>query len=380
MPKRRRVIEKSNNTSKRKGAFLKVFLYILSTIVILYLIYFFFTILSIKTKDVTTEFSSQGYILSNKFDTLRKTLVVLENGSGDKRRITDIYVYLTNSDKKSEIVIYIPATIYYAGLEEKFGNEIPVSSFRYAGDFLQKGRGVEYAIWQLNQLLGFKSNKYIFFSTDAMKAIGFDYNGSNLENIKNLNSHMNVLHMIRYASTLSDLDEKIYSNIPFYDIKLEIQNIGYGRNEYSREIINLGEEKYLTDGALVTGDKIKVLNTVEYDKNFRLAFEKVLDRALENERVRVEVYNGSDLSGVASSFGRKIVNSCCDVVRYGNAPGGEEKTKIYISNMSKFQNAYKVVSDVIPVDFETVEGRPNFMTTGDIVVILGKDIKSMYSF
>ena len=131
---------------------------------------------------------------------------------------------------------------------------------------------------------------------------------------------------------------------------------------------------------MVTGDKIKVLNTAEYDKVFRDLFEKVLDRGLENERVRVEVYNGSELTGVASSFGRKIVNTCCDVVRYGNAPNSEEKTKVYVSNMEKFSNAYRVVSDVIPIEFETVEGRPDFMTTGDIVVVLGKDIKSMYSF
>ena len=48
--------------------------------------------------------------------------------------------------------------------------------------------------------------------------------------------------------------------------------------------------------------------------------------------------------------------------------------------MEKFSNTYRVVSDVIPVEFEAVEGRPDFMTTGDIVVVLGKDIKSMYSF
>lgn len=380
MPRRKKRQEKSNSVSKKKSNFGKILFYILLGMAILYFIYFSITILSVRSKDITTDFSSQGYILSDRLDTLRKTLVVLENGDGDNRRITDVYVYLTNPDKKTEIVIYIPATVYYAGLEEKFGNEIPVSSFRYAGDFLEKGRGVEYAIWQLNQLLGFKSNKYIFFSADAMKAISFDYNGSNLENIKNLNRHMSILHMIRYTSTLNDLDEKIFSNIPFYDIKLEIQNVGYGRKKYSRETINLSDEKFLTEGSLITGDKIKILNVAEYDKAFRSSFDKVVDRALENERVRVEVYNGSELTGVASSFGRKIVNSCCDVVRYGNAPNSEEKTKVYISNMAKFQNAYRLVSDVIPIDFETVEGRPDFMTTGDIVVILGQDIKSMYSF
>ena len=177
-------------------------------------------------------------------------------------------------------------------------------------------------------MLGFKSDKYIYFSSESLEAISFDYDGPNFENIKNLNSHLGFLHMLRYASSLGSLDEKIYSNIPFYDIKLEIQNAGYGRSKYIRKIINLGEDDFLVEGSLVTGDKIKVLNTAEYDKVFRDLFEKVLDRGLENERVRVEVYNGSELTGVASSFGRKIVNTCCDVVRYGNAPNSEEKTKV----------------------------------------------------
>lgn len=379
MLRRRRVKEKSSST-KKKFPFLKILFYIVLTLGILYVIYSLFVIFSVKTKDITTEFSSDGYILSERVDSLKKTLIILEKGNGEQRRITDVYVYLTNPDKKFEIVIYLPAHIYYTGLEEKFGNEIAVSSFRYAGDFLEKGRGIEYAIWQINQLLGFKSDKYIFFSSEALEAINFDYEDSNLENIRNLNSHLGFFHMFRYASSLGSLDEKIYSNIPFYDIKLEIQNAGYGRSKYIRKIINLGEDDFLVEGSLVTGDKIKVLNTAEYDKVFRDLFEKVLDRGLENERVRVEVYNGSELTGVASSFGRKIVNTCCDVVRYGNAPNSEEKTKVYVSNMEKFSNAYRVVSDVIPIEFETVEGRPDFMTTGDIVVVLGKDIKSMYSF
>ena len=38
------------------------------------------------------------------------------------------------------------------------------------------------------------------------------------------------------------------------------------------------------------------------------------------ERARIEVYNGSEIDGIAYQLGRKIVNSGGDVVRYGNAP------------------------------------------------------------
>ena len=123
MPRRRRVKEKSSST-KKKFPFLKILFYIVLTLGILYLIYSLFVIFSVKTKDITTEFSSSGYILSERVDSLKKTLIILEKGSGEERRITDVYVYLTNPDKQFEIVIYLPAHVYYTGLEEKFGNEI----------------------------------------------------------------------------------------------------------------------------------------------------------------------------------------------------------------------------------------------------------------
>ncbi len=48
---------------------------------------------------------------------------------GDRSKIVSVYAYLENKSKKNELLIYLPGDVYYAGLEEKFGNEIPVSSF-----------------------------------------------------------------------------------------------------------------------------------------------------------------------------------------------------------------------------------------------------------
>ena len=379
MPKRKlKENKKSKKThSKNVG---RILLYILLGLLFLYFLYFLFVVFSIKSKDITEEFNTKKDILSERADELKKTLIIIEEGSGDKKKITDVYVYFENSDKKAEILIYIPSTLYYAGLEEKFGNEIPISSFRYAGDFLEKGRGVEYAIWQINQLLGFKCDKYIFFSAESIDAMGIKIEKSDIHNIELFNKKMNILGLIADVRKLSRIDGKIYSNIPFFDVKLEIESATKGHKKYIREIFNLGDSKFHSKSNLVTGEEISVLKTIEFDTQLRTFLEKVVDRGLENERVRIEVYNGSELTGVASSLGRKIVNTCCDVVRYGNAPDLLEKTKIYLANSEKFPKAFDVVKDILPVEFEVVEGRPDFMTTGDIVIILGGDIKRMYIF
>ncbi len=74
--------------------------------------------------------------------------------------------------------------------------------------------------------------------------------------------------------------------------------------------------------------------------------------------VRVEVYNGIGLTGVAYSFGRKITNSGCDVVRYENAPNMYTKTTLFIPDMESFkkmlmklfQMLYQLILILLKVD------------------------------
>jgi len=86
------------------------------------------------------------------------------------------------------------------------------------------------------------------------------------------------------------------------------------------------------------------------------------------------------MSGYASQYARKIKNSGCEVVRYDNSSALEEKTKFYVSKPENFKNSLNVILELFPGTYEIIEGRPSFMTTGDIVIILGKDIPTVYSF
>jgi hypothetical protein len=67
-------------------------------------------------------------------------------------------------------------------------------------------------------------------------------------------------------------------------------------------------------------------------------------------------------------------------VRYENAPSTSDRTVVYVSNKENYRNSLAIVTEILSGSFDLVEGRPAFMTTGDIVVVLGKDITQMYSF
>ncbi len=68
------------------------------------------------------------------------------------------------------------------------------------------------------------------------------------------------------------------------------------------------------------------------------------------------------------------------MVRFDNAPSKESSTKFYVPNQAEFKNSLAIIRELLPGQYELINGRPSFMTTGDIVIILGEDISSMYSF
>jgi len=400
--KRRSVITKPK---KKKQVFSinlrKLFLPILVVGVVVYLGYFFFTFFSIKTNNPILSSSLESYLLSTDKTDLEKSLIVLEEGEGNDRRISDVYLLLTNKQKNISIVVYVPGDIYFESLKEEFGSSITISSLRYAGDFLQEGRGVEYAIWQLSQMLGIKVNNYIWISSEGLEVLK-EVSGDSTEikesfkeyytvedgsqigdsflKLHNLSSSQSYLKMIFNPNKLKEIDGKIFSNLSFIDVLTKIGGYDENIKKMDTYAIDISHYKYLQESMSDQGGQITSLNTEAFDNAFRKFSAKIIDRDLEEESVRVEVYNGSGVSGFAYQLGRKIENTGCDVVRYGNAPKNIQKTIVYVPNKEAFSSSYSIVKEILSGTFELVEGRPEFMTTGDIVIILGEDIKLMYRF
>ena len=217
MPRKRKERKKKEKKRVPLGKYL---LWILLFAFVVYFAYFLLSVFTLKTVDVSASNDSSLNLFSKVSSDLEKTLIIVEEKDGDRSKIVSVYAYLENKSKKNELLIYLPGDVYYAGLEEKFGNEIPVSSFRYAGDFLERGKGVEYAIWQINQLLGFKSERYIYFSSDATDIVkGFVGNKEGVfvgaSGVEEIASALSFQKMFFSVRELNGLDEKIYSNVPF---------------------------------------------------------------------------------------------------------------------------------------------------------------------
>lgn len=368
--------------------------------VISYGIYAFISFRSIKAQDPLRNEGGHYYLLSKNRDDFKKTLIIFENTRNDQDVIEQVYIFGENAQKQQSVLVHIPGWVYYGGLENDFGNAVPVSSFRYAGDFLQEGKGVEYAIWQLEQLMGINFDEYIWLTPTALQSIEknlgdidgdvlyseYYQNGNDISQdslfLNSFVSHLNWVRLVLVADRFQNSNAVIYSSHPsimnvFLTLK-QIQSSIYATKPY---MIDLSTgDNIIQKESSTSGGMINFVNSIEFDKAWRNLTSKMLDKGLEQERVRVEIYNGSGIPGAAAQFARRIQNAGCEVVRYENAPELVETTKFYVPNPDLYVNSLSSISELFPGQYDELNERPLFMTTGDIVIVLGEDISRMYSF
>ena len=395
---------KRRRTKKTKSiniSFRFILLLIAATLFLGFVIYYIFTVTSIKSIDKTILNGSQRYLLSQSNGESKRTVIILEEGYGNERRISEVYLFLSNKEKGKSLLVYIPSWLYYTGLEENFGSAIPISSFRYAGDIIQEDRGVEYSVWQISQILGITFNNYIYISSEANSTLDSVFGedvmvkdryrdmfkvgdkeslSEGFFRLQALSSKISFVRSLFKVNELKNFNNNIYSNLSFIESITMLKNVKKTLQATESYAIDLSGAKYSKEELSDSGGIKRYLLSNKFDNSYRELISLLIDRELEKERVRVEVYNGSGVAGAAMQFGRKIENSGCDVVRYENAPNIIDKTIMYISKPDDFKKSFKIVSEIFSDNFELVEGRPDFMTTGDIVIILGEDIKRMYSF
>lgn len=395
---------KRRRTKKTKTMNVPFRLILMSILGILFLgfvIYYIFTVTSIKSIDKAILNGSQRYLLSQSNGESKRTVIIFEEGFDNERRISEVYLFLSNKEKGKSLLVYIPSWLYFPGLEENFGSAIPISSFRYAGDTLQEDRGVEYSVWQISQILGITFNNYIYINSEANSTIDTVFGedviakdryrdmfkagdkaslSEGFFKLQAISSKMSFVKSLFKVNELRKFNNNIYSDLSFVQTITMLKGVEKTLQATESYAIDLANAKYSKEELSNSGGIKRYLLSTEFDNSYRSLISLLIDRELEKERVRVEVYNGSGVAGAAMQFGRKIENSGCDVVRYENAPSTIDKTIVYISKPEDFKKSFKIVSEILSDNFELMEGRPDFMTTGDIVIILGEDIKRMYSF
>jgi hypothetical protein len=129
---------------------------------------------------------------------------------------------------------------------------------------------------------------------------------------------------------------------------------------------------YTSNAAFSSGviDERKVLFPVpeQLDKDIQLVFT---DSQVGKEQARVEVFNGTDIQGFGAFRSRWLTNIGIDVIRVGDAAGEHPMTAVYTIDKEAYRYTIEAIQKTFNEEITIQETMPDFIVTGDVVVILG---------
>lgn len=143
---------------------------------------------------------------------------------------------------------------------------------------------------------------------------------------------------------------------------------------------NLELEKFVVLGPVnlneeinPAGETIKVFGETPVWEFIR---ENAINQSVIDELARVEVFNGSDVGGAAYDYTVFLRNAGVDVIRRNNAPKPYEKSVVYVQDKERsYSYTIDQILRIMPEGTEVKTESAEFLATGDIIIILGEDIK-----
>ncbi|KKR06304.1 MAG: hypothetical protein UT34_C0001G0344 [candidate division WS6 bacterium GW2011_GWF2_39_15] len=325
---------------------------------------------------------------------LSSTLVIFK--SPVDNRLAGGWLIVNNENTGSTLVIYIPPGVYVEDPNQLFNAHIQVADLEYAAKLVNPNRTVEYVVWQIENMTGFTVENYIWLDEKSLSLYAtmfgdiseyseYDFKekfnpsrdvSAASMGINSFYSRFNLVTLAVKSEVWNKFISGVDSNLTSIAL-IKLLHRGYSQLDAGGiKMIDLSQKWAYVSRIDSNGRNISVINYPEFDRKIEENFNIIRTRLVEKEQARVEVYNGSGVSGLAGRYARKVQNYGVKVVRYDNAPNNLPKTTIYISDKKKFLNSFNSVEDLVCGKCEIINGRPDFITTGDIIVILGEDKES----
>jgi hypothetical protein len=342
------VRKRKNKKEFDKKKFWRYLIYILTFLIVGFLIYRIVILLSFRVNCSAISDSD----LSNN-SSIINTLFVFE----EDEKIVNMEVVTYSKDQKNILRIPVPTSIYTT---EEGVDSFPISSIYSVGEFFENGSGKGYTVEYMSDLLGLKFDNYVWLVNSS-------------ENTDEFLSKLSIWSTLFDFGYNRQLKGNLYSNLPILNLIKEVNFINQSLVNYQYEemdILDCCIEKFI-----ISGNREEVRFVVRnFDEQFTKYIDELVSKDVEKERVNVEVYNASNVLGLASRYARKIRHTGCRILRYDNAPNIYEKSTIYVPEPDNYQKSLDLIKDVVGEGVEVKYERPSFITTGDIVLVLGKDL------
>lgn len=373
-------------TKSSKNKLVLLFVFVLSSLLAFYLLRWGVILYGVEIQDPLKKATRLDFVESDGFHSnIQRTVIIVE---GKDSQIVECYIVILNPEDKKTVIYTIPIYLHIEDHSGKLDRSVAVQNLIYAGStFGSSLEGYEYAVWQLQYLTGLTFNGYIFLSTDYYTRLGEFYEFEEVElstsdsggsvfggNLVGEMKQISLLHSIIDPSIVAEMsDGGVYSNMDAISLLLYVKELK-ALMEYDVDYIDLSQEKFIIEKDEGILGSICYVNTDAMDKALMDFVAVLQDRNLLEEQAKIEVYNGSAFSGVARRYSRLLGNSGVNVIRFGNANKVVETSEIFVADRKRFKYTTQTILDLFVMEPKIVLERPDFMTTGDIVITLGNDV------
>lgn len=333
----------------------------------------------IKECDQTVEYESDSVF----------TLLMLSDFGDDDRLTLDgaSLIQLDYNSPEIRIISFHPG-IYFGpySFEEVLTNSYGVTLVRIR-DLMMVGHlqnppvPLAYAFYQIREFLAIPVDGYLYIDGDANEVSGLgigyppseavsgtkEYGQWSTEWNKYWIDNLDSVSLLKIWAHRMDIP-KIESNmsaVELYEFISAFQDVS-SENIHS---ITLSQEN-LVEVVDESGETVNFLSEFAVDEVLK---EFVGDVRMDREQARIEIFNGSGVNGLGSRYSRWIDHIGGDVIRVENAPGVWDRSVIYVTDLDEFEYTVAKVLSLWVEDVDIVEGRPDFVTTGDVIVVLGRE-------
>jgi hypothetical protein len=175
---------------------------------------------------------------------------------------------------------------------------------------------------------------------------------------------VNIFKIWRHRDVISSLE----SNMSVVDLYSFVESFKSVNSDNIFSVVV--EDNELEEIVNNRGDIVSLVTGSSWDNVLK---DYLSDDLVDREQARVEIFNGSQIDGLGSRYQRWIDHLGADVIRVQNAPGRWDNTTVYVTDRDEFRYTLDKIIGLWGNDLNIIEGRPDFITTGDIIVVLGLD-------
>ena len=390
--------KRKNNLKRRdfrKGALFnwRAILYVFFITCLVYI--FVFIPFSIFKMGRPSNFENNGELFMEPFKSRNISSILLVK-LNDKNNAEYITLFLFNDEISKLFIFNIPSDFYFYDYSNSFQVKyLSVSQLIYGGN-KEFGDGYLYLMWDLVQSIGIPVDTVVLFTPDGYyqssnidkKKISWDnvqvaYDGdfvdSDLDNVISLVDNFSLEYIFLHPKRVGYVTSKLHTNQSEIILIKKLRKLNaYLKNTEGITVVDLhndwGKMKVYND----LGDEVFVINSKNLDSFIQNNIESLADIDILKERIPVEVYNGSGVSLLALRYARKMANSGIPVLRYDNAPDLFDRTTLFIPDpkqksshtLEQIKRNLNLKDEDIDIEYK----RPSWITTADIIVVLGKNV------